>query len=54
MNNNQQRKYCDCSGPPDTTKPPVKPVRLTPRDVSAEWFMRALANGFGDGGGWLL
>lgn len=50
-------QYCDCSGPLDTGKPPVKrgtllkAVPLAPRDP-AEWFYRALLTGHADGDGW--
>ena len=53
------RGYCDCSGPVDTGKPPVKrstllkAVPIEPRDP-AEWFYQALLRGFGDGDNWRL
>ena len=52
------QKYCDCSGPEDTGKPPIrrgsvlKAAPLKPRDP-ANWFLAALDRGYGDGGGWL-
>ena len=39
-----------CPGPATL----LKAVPLVPRHPETEWFLRALARGFGDGDGWCL